>query len=122
MKTRKTTLMLALAAAASAVSFAASAVILNPDNDSGTYFEYRPNAVTAAVKPQAALPRVGEVSTDGLTVYSGSDRGWVGRTHTFEFVAGGFVHASNCLAYNAPTPIAAIVPIDQRGAFGDHGA
>jgi hypothetical protein len=121
MKTRKTLLTLALTAAVSAMSFAASAVIVNPDNDSGTYFAYKAGA-SAAVKTQAALPRVGDVSSDGLTMWSGSDRGWVARTHNFEFVAGGLAHASNCLPYNAPKPIAAIVPIDQRGAFGDHGA
>ncbi|HEX9274788.1 MAG TPA: hypothetical protein VGA51_00100 [Casimicrobiaceae bacterium] len=121
MKTRKTILTLALAAAASAVSFAASAVIANPDNDSGTYFTYNAGIGSAAVKA-ATLPRAGDVSANGLYVYSGSDRGWEARAHAFEIVAGGFVHTADCLPYNAPKPVAALVPIDQRGAFGDHGA
>lgn len=122
MNTRKTIVTLTLAAAASAVSFAASAVIINPDNDAGTYFAYKAGAAPTVVKAQAAMPSVGNVSSDGLAVWSGSDRGWVARAHDFELVGGEFVHASNCLPYNAPKPIAAIVPIDQRGAFGDHGA
>jgi len=121
MKTRKSVLMLALTATAFGASLAASAAIVNPDNDSAAFFANRAAAATASVQP--ALLRAGDVSTDGLYVYSASDRGWEQRAHSFVFVAGELVHTTDCVPYNNPKPAVATVPGNrQLGAFGEHGA
>lgn len=119
MTTRKTTLTFALVALASTASFGVSAAILNPEKDSPP-FTTDNQGIVAASKAQAALPRAGEVSSDGFFVYSAGDRGWVPRSHSYEIVAGQFVHAADCLPYNAPKPIAAVVPTVQRGGFAEH--
>jgi hypothetical protein len=120
MKARNYIATLATIVAASFASLGTQAAIVNPDNDSATFFAYRP-AVQSALAI-ASQPRAGDVSPDGLYVYSASDRGWVNRPHTFVVEAGGLAHAADCMPYNAPKPVAAIVPPSQSGAFGDHGA
>lgn len=119
MTTRKTTPTIALIAVASAASFAVSAATLSPEKYSPP-FNADNTVLVAAIQAQPALPRAGEVSSDGLFVYSGNDRGWVARSHSYEIVAGQFVHTADCLPYNAPKPIAAVVPAVQRGGFAEH--
>lgn len=120
MTTRKTLLTLALAAAGAAAALNASAAAYNPDNDSAAFFTY--NAARAAsAKVAAAIPHRGDVSGSGQYVYSAGDRGWVAREHSYEVVAKQFMHTADCLPYNAPKPIAAIVAPVRTGAFADHG-
>lgn len=121
MTTRKTIVTIATMWAA-ALSAAASAQVFNPDNDSATYFRYRPSAVSTAKQSSATLPSVGQQSADGLYVYSGSDRGWVNRQHAYTVQGGSLMHTSDCLPYNMPAPVAALVFPARTGAFADHGA
>lgn len=108
MKTRKTFLTLMLVTAASAVSVGASAGVPNPDNDSGTYFTYKP-AINATTVERRALSQ-GELSSDGLYVYT-VNKGWVARSHTFVLANGRFEHSADCLAYNAPKPGPGKLPV-----------
>jgi len=120
MKTRK--IILATAAVSAAVlSAAASAQVFNPENDSTTYFRYQPSAVSTARQTPATLPSVGQQTADGLYVYSGGERGWVNRPHSYTVQAGRIVHTADCLPHNLP-PVAAAMPQWQKGAFADHGA
>ena len=99
MRTRKTMLAVALLAFASAAA---------ADYDGGfaaKYFAYKPTTATAGSQVQGSLPQAGNVSGDGLFVYSGSDRGWVPASHTYVFVAGKLEHAPNCLAYDMPNAV-----------------
>ncbi len=120
MKMHTTVAALALIVAGSAISFGASAQIYNPENDSTWVFRYQPQA-TPTPKPEAATPVVGQVSADGLYVYSGSDRGLVNRQHSYTLRGGAFVHTGDCLPYNLPAPVAAM-PQLQKGVFADKGA
>lgn len=120
MKTRKIILTIG-AVSAAALSAAASAQVFNPDNDSAMHFRYQPSAVSTARQYPATPPSVGQLSADGLYVYSGSDRGWVNRQHSYTLVGGTFAHTAECLPYNLPAPVAAI-PQFQKGAFADKGA
>lgn len=119
MKTRKIILTIA-AVSAAVLSAAASAQIFNPENDSTWVFRYQPQA-TPAPKPEASLPIVGQMSADDLYVYSGSDRGWVNRQHSYTLLGGAFAHTADCLPHNLPAPVAAI-PQLQKGVFADKGA
>lgn len=121
MTTRNTLLALTVVAATTAIPFSVSAQIFNPDNESTTVFRYQPSS-TPAARVAATAPRVGEQSSSGLYVYSGSDRGWVNRVHAYAVQDGKLMHTANCLPYNLPAPLAAFVPPPQKGAFADHGA
>ena len=109
MKARTPILMMAVAAIAAA-SFAASAQVRNPDNDWATFLTYKATAAPLAAKAEGALPRAGDVSPDGYYVYSGSDRGWVHRAHSYVVAAGKLEHAATCLAYNELEPAARGIP------------
>lgn len=117
MKIPKAFLTLMLVTAATAVSVAASAGVPNPDNDSGTYFTYKPatGAVNTIVERRALSQ--GEVSKDGLYVYT-INKGWVARSHSFVFANGGFEHSADCLAYNAPKPGPGKLPVDSPERAG----
>jgi hypothetical protein len=115
------TTLLTLATLAAAISFGASAQVSNPDNDSARFFSYQPGA-TPAKQSTATPPSFGQISTDGLYVYSGSDRGWVNRQHSFTLQGGALMHTADCLPYNQPAPVAATVPQLRTGVFADHGA
>jgi hypothetical protein len=121
MKIRHTLLTLAAIATASGLSFSASAQVFNPDNDSAATFRYQPSTIPAA-RGAATMPKTGEQSQDGLYVYSGTDRGWVNRQHSYLVRSGQVTHTADCLPHNLPAPVAAYVPALQTGAFGDHGA
>jgi hypothetical protein len=121
MKTRNTLLTLATLAAASALPFTASAQAYNPDNDSVAFFRNQPSGSPVS-GVTVALPEAGEQSRDGLYVYSGTDRGWVNRQHSFVVRGGQLTHTADCLPYNLPTPVAAYVPVLQKGVFADHGS
>lgn len=109
MNTPRMALMLAVLAASSA----ASAQSVNPDKDYATFFAYNP---TTSVATRGTLPQAGDVSNDGLYVYSATDRGWVHRNHSYVLVAGKWEHSANCLAYNSPNPVSKVVPTSGRGA------
>jgi len=99
MRTRKTMLAVALMAVASAAA-------ADYDGGAARYFAYTPTIATAAGQASIGLlPQAGAVTSDGLFVYSGSDKGWVAASHSYVFVAGNLAHAPNCLAYNAPNAI-----------------
>lgn len=121
MNTRKYILTIVSAAAATAVSLGAVAQVPNPDNDSATFFKY---VVTSTASPgaAAAMPAVGELSRDGLYVYTGSDCGWENRSHSFVFSGGQLAHTADCLAYDTPKPVVRAIPAMERGVFGDHAA
>jgi hypothetical protein len=110
MKMRKTFLTLMLVTAASAVAVVASAGVPNPDNDSGTYFTYKPamGAANATVEHRAL--RQGEVSSDRLYVYT-INKGWVPRGHSFVVANGRFEHSADCLVYDAPKPAPGKLPV-----------
>lgn len=116
----KSTLIATVIVALFGITTAAQAQIVNPDNDSGAYF--RNVQATATPTVAARLPQVGEISADGLQVYSGGDRGWVNRTHSYMLEEGHVVHAQNCLPYNAPKVAAGGGVTLQTGTFADHGA
>ncbi len=99
----------------------AQAQVYNPENDSTAYFASI-KVSAAAAAPAARLPQVGEISADGLQVYSGGDRGWVNRTHSYVLEDGHVVHAQNCLPYNAPKVATGGGVKLQTGTFADHGA
>jgi hypothetical protein len=111
---------LALATVSTAASLTAFAAIPNPDNESTTVFAYKPTAT--AVQQAAVLPQAGDVSSDGRFVYSGSDRGWVRRAHSFVLVGGSFAHTPDCAPYEDARAIETSVPIVQSGVFAEHGA
>lgn len=121
MTIRSAILTIAAVATAAALPFGASAQVFNPDNDSARFFTYRVQSVPVT-QSKAALPSVGQVSEDGLYVYSGSDRGWVNRQHAYTVQGGTLTHVSGCLPYNLPAPVAALVLPTRTGAFADHGA
>jgi len=98
MRTRKTMLAVALMAVASAAA-------ADYDGGAAKYFAAKPTVATAGSQVQASIPQTGAVTSDGLFVYSGSDKGWVAASHSYVFVAGKLAHAPNCLAYNAPNAI-----------------
>jgi hypothetical protein len=118
MNIRMTLLRLALVTA-SAASLTALAAIPNPDNESTAAFTYKSSA--GAIGQTVALPRAGDVSSDGRLVYSGGDRGWVRRAHSFVYMGGSFAHASDCAPYNDVPAVETSVPIVQTGAFAEHG-
>lgn len=98
MKIRTTILAAALVAVASAAS---AANLNNPDNDSAAYFAK--STIAATGSPQRGVfQQKGDISSDGQYVYSGTDRGWVLRSHSYVFAAGKWDHAPDCLAYNEP--------------------
>ncbi len=98
MRTRKTMLAVALMAVASAAA-------ADYDGGAAKYFAYQPTVASAGGQAQASIPQAGAITSDGLFVYSGSDKGWVAASHSYVFVAGNLAHAPNCLAYNAPNAI-----------------
>jgi hypothetical protein len=103
MKTR--TLLTLMFSSSFAVSFAVSAGVPNPDNDSATYFASATATAAPTVRTVAAgLPSIGAISEDGLYMWKNPDKGWVARSHSFVLIAGGFEHAPDCLAYNLPKP------------------
>jgi hypothetical protein len=112
MKTRKTFLTLMLVTAASALSVVASAGVLgpNPDNDSGTYFTYKPAIGAANTAVQRRAMSQGELSSDRLYVYT-INKGWVARGHSFVAVNGRFEHSADCLVYDAPKPAPGKLPV-----------
>jgi hypothetical protein len=115
----RTTLFKLGLVAASAASLAAFAAIPNPDNESTTAFSYQSTAGTS--RQAAVLPASGDVSSDRRFVYSGSDRGWVRRAHSFVYMDGMLAHAADCAPYNDARAVEPSVPIVQRGAFAEHG-
>jgi hypothetical protein len=118
MNTLKTFLKLTLVAA-SAASMTVFAAIPNPDNESTTAFAYKP--VVGTIRQAAVLAQPGDFSSDGRLVYSGTDRGWVLRAHSFAYVDGSLVHTPDCAPYNEAQAVETSVPIVQSGAFGEHG-
>ena len=114
MKTRTAvTLMLASSVA---LSFAASAGVSNPDNDSAAYFANNSPTASSAVRTGEGLPPIGAISEDGLYVWKNPDKGWVARPHSFVLTAAGFEHAPDCLAYNLPKPAAGRSPAIGAGS------
>jgi hypothetical protein len=120
MNARHRRLAVAIGLAAAVLSLGASAQVANPDNDSATFFKYTPAAAAPAAR--SAAPAVGAISTDGLYVYSGGERGWVNRQHSFELAGGVLAHTSDCLAYDAPQPAKGGMVAVERGPFAEHGA
>ena len=98
MRTQKTMLAVALMAIATAAA-------ADYDGSAAKYFAYAPTVAAAGAQAKVAVPQRGEVTDNGLSVYSGSDRGWVAAAHSYVFVAGKLEHAPNCLAYNAPNAL-----------------
>ena len=117
MKMQKAFLTLVLVTAASAVSVVGWAGVPNPDNDSGTYFTYKPSVGAANTMIERRALRQGEVSSDGLYVYT-INRGWVNRDHTYVVTAGRLEHSADCLIYNTPKPAGGSAP--SFGPGGDH--
>jgi hypothetical protein len=113
MKTRKAFLALMVVTAASAVSVVASAGVPNPDNDSGTYFTYKPATGAANTTVERRALREGELSSDRLYVYT-INRGWVPRSHSYVIAAGRFEHSADCLVYDAPKPAPGNLPVVGR--------
>jgi hypothetical protein len=119
-RSRTLAIAVALTASVATIPFVASAQIVNPDNDSGTFF--RDNVrLTVKARGAAALPAIGSLSPDGQYVYSGSDRGWIARVHSYVIQQGALVHTEDCLPYMQPAPVAAFAVPSQYGAFGEHG-
>lgn len=116
----KSTLITTAIVALFGVANLAQAQVANPDNDSALFFRN----VQASVAPAGATraPQVGDISGDGTQVYSGGDRGWVNRIHSYVLEDGHVVHAQNCLPYNAPKVAAGGSVTLQTGTFADHGA
>ena len=98
----------------------ANAQIANPDNDSATFFKWNP-ATASDPKPAFDQAKRGEVSADGLYVYTGGNRGWTHRGHDYEWVAGGFAHTADCLPYNLPQPAKSASVAVTSGPFVEHG-
>ena len=121
MNTRKYILTIVFGALTAALSMSASAQIFNPDNDSATFFKYNPQA-PGATRAVERAPVTGSVSADGLYVYSGGERGWVNRQHSYRFVAGSVVHTEDCLPYSLPAPARVAGSLERQGPFADHGA
>ena len=92
-----------LAVAMLAASAGATAQIYNPDNDSQTFFANNIPAQAATSQPSGVTP-VGTVSPDGRYVFSGGERGWTNRQHSYSFVGGRLVHTKDCLAMDEPRP------------------
>ena len=126
MTTRKTLLAFAIIAAVSAFPFAASAATVNPEKDSAALFPFNVTPATAAAdraptsRVVGSVPARGEVSSDGSEVYSGSDSGWVPRSHSYAIAAGGFVHAADCPRYDTTKFITAQLPVNGKGLVADH--
>ena len=108
---RRSRLPIVLLGIASALPLAATAQVFNPDNDSAMYFAAnRPQQGALVVRGTLAS---GDPSPDGLYVWKNAEQGWTPADHRYVVAEGRVMHASNCLAYNAPAP--------ERGVISDIG-
>ncbi len=121
MNLRQSIITLSLGAAVYGFALAASAQGML-DNDSPAFFRYNPSASASAARADMRAPNYGDVSPDGFYTYSGGERGWINRQHSYEFVNGEIVHSSDCLPYTqtAPARVAGVMQV--QGPFADHGA
>ena len=100
---------------------AAQAQVANPDNDSAAFFAQRKASPTAP-KPAQQLPKVGDVSQDGLYVFVGGDRGWVHQVHRYDIAGGKRQDHSDSLPHNGPKPAKDGSVAIQSGPFAERGA
>ena len=47
-----------------------------------------------------------DIAVEGLYVYSGGERGWVERQHSYTLAGGVLAHTEDCLPYDLPKPTA----------------
>ncbi len=99
----------------------AQAQVANPNNDSTMFFAQRMSS-PAAPKSQQQLPKVGDVSQDGLYVFAGGERGWVHQVHRYDTAVGSTQSHSDSLPHNGPTPVKGGSVAIQSGPFAERGA
>lgn len=98
---KQTIIVLVLALAG--LSAGAQAQIYNPDNDSQAFFASNVPLAAAPERPTGVTP-IGTVSPDGHYVFTGGERGWDARPHSYTFVGGRLVHTADCLSMDEPKP------------------
>lgn len=113
-------IMIAFVLAAVGVT-SAQAQVANPDNDSAAFFAQRKGS-PATPKPVQQAPKIGEVSQDGLYVYSGTERGWVHQVHRYDLAGGKAAQHTDSLTHDSPKPAKAGSVAIQSGPFADRGA
>ena len=99
----------------------AQAQVANPDNDSAAFFAQRKSAPSTPA-PARQAPKVGDVSQDGLYVYSGTERGWVHQVHRYDIAGGKLAQHTDSLTHDSPKPAKAGSVAIQSGPFADRGA
>ncbi|MFO1305621.1 MAG: hypothetical protein U1F54_17980 [Burkholderiales bacterium] len=110
-----------------AVAFAAVGVttahaqVANPDNDSAAFFAQQKSSPPTP-KPIQQLPKIGEVSQDGLYVYSGNEHGWVHQVHRYGLAGGKATQHTDSLTHDSPKPATTGSVAIQSGPFADRGA